>query len=95
MGLVQFPEIKMARKVIQKHSLKVPFDLDSVVIQYAKIIYKPIPVDGVDGICLHLKTAGKTPTVIVNANSTRTRQKFTLAHELGHIIIPWHYGNVY
>jgi len=41
---------------------------------------------------LHLKTAGKTPTVIVNADSARPRQKFTLAHELGHIIIPWHLG---
>lgn len=61
-------------------------------MQYAIIIYKSIPVDGVDGVCLNLKTADKTPTVIVNADSARTRQKFTLAHELGHIIIPWHLG---
>ncbi len=92
MGLELLPEIKMARKVLQKHSLEVPFDIDNLVEKYAKIVYKHIPVDGVDGICLHLKTAGKTPTVIVNADSFRTRQKFTLAHELGHIIIPWHCG---
>lgn len=92
MRLAQLPEIKMARKIIKRHSLKVPFDLDGLVEQYAIIIYKSIPVDSVDGVCLHLKTAGKTPTVIVNADSVRTRQNFTLAHELGHIIIPWHLG---
>ena len=92
MRLAQSPEIKMAQKIIKRHSLKIPFDLDSLVKKYATVIYKSISVDGVDGVCLHLKTAGKTPTVIVNMDSARTRQKFTLAHELGHIIIPWHLG---
>lgn len=92
MGVGLLPEIKMARKVIQKHSLTIPFNLDDLINKYAKIIYKSIPFDGVDGVCSNLKTAGKTPIVIVNADSARTRQKFTLAHELGHIIIPWHLG---
>jgi hypothetical protein len=92
MGLELSPEVKMARKVILKHSLVVPFNLDDLVEQYAQIVYKKIPVDGVDGICLNLKRPGKTPTVIVNDDSPRTRQKFTLAHELGHIIMPWHLG---
>ena len=94
MGLTHSPIVKMARRFIKKHSLEVPFDLDSLVGEYAEVIYKVIPIDGVDGICLNLKTAGKTPKVIVNANSPTTRQKFTLAHELGHIIIPWHYGTI-
>ncbi len=94
MGLVLLPEIKMARKVIEKHALNVPFNLDALVKQYATVLYKYIPFDGVDGICLHLKTAGKIPTIIVNQNTPYTRQKFTLAHELGHIIIPWHYGSI-
>jgi Zn-dependent peptidase ImmA (M78 family) len=94
MGLTHSPIVKMARRVIKKHSLEVPFDLDNLVGKYAEIVYKIIPIDGVDGICLNLKTAGKTPKVIVNANSPQTRQKFTLAHELGHIIIPWHYGTI-
>jgi len=92
MGLELLPVIKMARKIIQKHSLSVPFNLDELVKQYAQIIYKQIPVDGVDGVCLNLKASRKTPTVIINSYSSRSRQKFTLAHELGHIIIPWHTG---
>lgn len=94
MGIGLLPEIKMARKIIQKHSLTVPFNLDNLINKYAIIIYKAIQVDGVDGICLNLKTAGKTPTVIINTNSPETRQRFTLAHELGHIIIPWHLGTI-
>ncbi|MBD1362216.1 ImmA/IrrE family metallo-endopeptidase [Mucilaginibacter sp. ZT4R22] len=93
MGLVLSPEVKMARRIIKKHSLSVPFDLEELVKQYAKITYISIPVEGVDGICLYLKTPNKTPSVIVNVNSTTRRQKFTLAHELGHIVIPWHLGN--
>lgn len=56
MRLAQLPEIKMARKIIKRHSLKIPFDLDSLVRKYATVIYKSIPVDGVDGVCLYLKT---------------------------------------
>jgi len=94
MGLITSPEVRMARKIIQKHSLKIPFDLDKLVEIYAKVIYKTIPIDGVDGICVNLKVPGKTPTVIVNNTSVITRQRFTLAHELGHIIIPWHLGTI-
>lgn len=82
----------MARKIIQKHSLTIPFDLDNLVNQYAKVIYKTIPINDVDGVCLNLKKPGKIPIVIVNQQSPRVRQRFTLAHELGHIIIPWHLG---
>jgi Zn-dependent peptidase ImmA (M78 family) len=92
MGIILSPEILLARKIIKKHSLSVPFDLDALVGQYAEVLYKSIPVEGVDGVCLNLKMPGKKHVVIVNSNSVRVRQKFTLAHELGHIIIPWHLG---
>lgn len=94
MGIVHPPEVKLARRLIQKHSVKVPFDLQALVQEYAEVVYKSIPIDGVDEICLHLKTARKTPKVIVNTSASETRQNFTLAHELGHIIIPWHYGSI-
>lgn len=94
MGLKVPAEVKMARRILQNHSLSIPFDLDALVAQYAEVIYKTIPLEGVDGICLNLKKPGKFPKVIVNESSPRTRQKFTLAHELGHIIIPWHLGTI-
>lgn len=88
------PEVKLARKIISKHSLKIPFDIDSLVKEYADLIYKPIPVSGIDGVSLNLKTPGKKPLIIVNSSIHKQRQFFTLAHELGHIIIPWHIGTI-
>lgn len=94
MGLNIPAEIKLARKIIAKHSLTVPFDLEDLVRQYAELTYKPIPIDGVDGVSLNLKVIGKNPKIIVNSKLPQTRQLFTLAHEFGHVIIPWHIGTI-
>lgn len=94
MGVKELPEIKLAKKIINKHSLTVPFDLDNLVQKYANIIYRSIPIDGIDGVSLNLKSSQKKPTIIVNKEFPPKRQRFTLAHELGHIIIPWHLGTI-
>ncbi|MGC4102328.1 ImmA/IrrE family metallo-endopeptidase [Ferruginibacter sp.] len=94
MGIVHRPEVKMARRLIEKHSLEIPFDLRQLVEIYADVIFKHIPLEGIDGVSMHLKTAGRRPKIIVNTNASDTRQNFTLAHELGHVIIPWHYGTI-
>ncbi len=88
------PAIKLARRIIVKYSLSVPFDLMSLIRTYANLIILPIPIKGVDGVSLNLKVPKKTPTIILNSNLPKTRQLFTLAHELGHIIIPWHNGTI-
>ncbi|WP_442591922.1 ImmA/IrrE family metallo-endopeptidase [Pedobacter sp. AW31-3R] len=94
MGLTVSPQARMARRILKKHNLVVPFDLNKLVNQYAKVYYKSIPIQGVDGVCINLKKPGKIPTVIVNDDAVQVRQRFTLAHELGHIIIPWHLGTI-
>lgn len=94
MGLINHPEIKIARKILALHKLTVPFDLDELVSKYSEVIYKTIPISGVDGICMNLKCPGKKTKVIVNTSTSVNRQRFTLAHELGHIIIPWHLGTI-
>lgn len=94
MGIEDLPEVKLARRIINKHSLNVPIDLDKIVQEYAKLIYRRIPISGVDGVSINLKVPGKKPTIIVNSGLPKTRQLFTLAHEFGHIIIPWHLGTI-
>ncbi len=39
---------------------------------------------------------GDNPTIIINPEMTfyEPRKNFTLAHELGHILIPWHNGDI-
>src|ERR1035437_2170126 len=92
--MTEAPEIKLARRIIEKHSITVPFNLEDLVRQYATLIYKSIPITKVDGVSLNLKVPGKTPTIIVNADLPAKRQLFTLAHEFGRIIIPWHLGTI-
>jgi Zn-dependent peptidase ImmA (M78 family) len=94
MGLELFPETKMARRLHKKHSLSIPVDLNKLISEYAEILYKNIPITGIDGVCINLKNPNKSTRVIVNNNSSKNRQRFTLAHELGHIIIPWHLGTI-
>ncbi len=94
MGINDPPEIKLARRILAKHSLSIPFDIERLVSTYAEIIHKEIPYEGIDGVSLNIKTPGKFPKVIVNTSLPRKRQLFTLAHELGHIIIPWHLGTI-
>lgn len=77
-----------------RHSLTPPICVESIVNQYAELIFAEIPIDGVDGITLNLKVKDVKSKVIVNSNNHKVRQRFTLAHELGHLIIPWHIGNI-
>lgn len=94
MGLETSPEIKMAKRLHRKYSLSIPVDLDDLTSKFAEVVYKQIPIEGVDGVCLNLKHPNKKTKVIVNTSTSKNRQRFTLAHELGHIIIPWHLGTI-
>ena len=94
MGIEDLPEIKLARRVFAKHSLSIPFDIDKLVSNYGDVINKEIPFDGIDGVSINIKVPGKFPKIIVNTSLHPKRQLFTKAHELGHIIIPWHLGTI-
>jgi len=89
------PEVKFARKIFKKYNLSIPVDLKKVVKDYAKLEFRSIPIEGVDGVSINLKNIeGKSPVVVVNSNISERRQFFTLAHELGHLVIPWHLGTI-
>jgi hypothetical protein len=83
-----------SRRLAGKYDLSPPVEIERVVRQHATLTFVAIPFDDVDGISLNLKVKGKSPHVIVNKNNPLTRQRFTLAHELGHIVIPWHIGTI-
>lgn len=88
------PEISLARLLVERHGFYPPCDLEKLVSEYADLEYDNIP-NNVDGISLHLKSPERRPLVVVSSNISATRQKFTLAHELGHVIIPWHTGTIF
>ncbi|MFH0959521.1 MAG: ImmA/IrrE family metallo-endopeptidase [Pseudomonadota bacterium] len=93
MNVESYPEKKLAARLVSKKKLAPPIDIFSLAKQYANVDSMLIPFD-VDGICLHLKVPKMTPHIIVNNCYPSQRMRFTLAHELGHVIIPWHIGSI-
>jgi len=91
---VDRPEVRIARRLVERLALTPPVNIKSLVRSYADLSFRHIPEPGVDGICLNLKVPGKRPKVVVNSGNPTTRKRFTLAHELGHILIPWHLGSI-
>lgn len=91
--MIESREEKLAGRLIEKYKVTPPFDLVALASNYATIEEIDIPW-GIDGITLYLKVSGKRPKIIVNENAARRRKRFTLAHELAHVIIPWHVGNI-
>lgn len=94
MEIATNPAINIAKLLVAKKKLKPPINVKDLVKEYSDLKIKSIPIAGVDGISLNLKVIGKKTCVIVNADVSEIRQRFTLAHELGHVLIPWHTGNI-
>jgi Zn-dependent peptidase ImmA (M78 family) len=87
------PEINLARRLVEKRKLTPPIDIVALARNYATVSELDFPVE-VDGICLDLKQHGKRPRIFFNRRLHKHRRRFTLAHELGHILIPWHVGSI-
>jgi IrrE N-terminal-like domain len=88
------PAANLAQRLLSTRGLDPPIDIEALVRDYADVIFKPIPIGAVDGVSLNLKLRGKKARVIVNSFNPPRRIRFTLAHELGHILIPWHVGSI-
>lgn len=89
------PEVNLAQRLCLRLGLNPPVDVEGLVRRYADLTAARFPMDvDVDGICLDLKIPCKRPRVIINSRKPKNRVRFTLAHELGHILIPWHMGSI-
>lgn len=86
------PVEKMAARVLSRHGVQPPYNLNELVEKYADIEEHHFPFDA-DGVTVGIGR-DKKPQILINMLQPPTRKKFTLAHELGHIIIPWHTGTI-
>lgn len=91
---VSSAEAKLANLVIKRYKLEPGFDVAKFLSTQADLRFGKIP-DDVDGISLFLKSKDRQPVVIISSDLPATRQKFTMAHELGHVFIPWHIGTIF
>lgn len=87
------PEVALAQFILRDEGFFPGDDLNSLVSRFATVEFTHIPFRA-DGISIKLKSGTQRPHIIVNTDNPPTRQKFTLAHELGHVLIPWHIGNI-
>lgn len=94
-GLDDLPtrEERLARRLSLRRNLKPPVDLDKLASSLAIFSEEAFPVN-IDGICLNLNDPSKRPEILINKNLRGRRRRFTLAHEIGHVIIPWHMGTI-
>ena len=79
----------MAALLLKRRHLTPPIELLTLVEQFATIRKDEIPGD-CDAVVI--SRSNSTPLIVLNRDRSQRRQTFTLAHELGHLVIPWHMG---
>ncbi len=87
------PERRLARRVFAEHHSTVPVDVLSILSSLADVEEIEDLPDGVDAILVRPR-GSKVPRVLLNRRQATTRKRFTMAHEIGHLVIPWHLGGL-
>lgn len=82
----------MASRVLAIRNLTPPYDLTELANEYGDVEFINLPF-GADGIIIGIGELAR-PKILINSDAPETRKKFTLAHEVGHIVIPWHTGTI-
>lgn len=76
---------KTAEEVLeQRHGRRAPVDVAAIASHYARIVYRELDTD-ISGALVPLET--KTWAIRVNDTHPPVRQRFTIAHELGHLLL--------
>jgi hypothetical protein len=86
-------EERFAQRLLFLKGLKPGFALEVLVREFADLEIVDLPFE-LDGITVNLKVPGTRPRILLKLIDNQRRMKFTLAHELGHIVIPWHMGTI-
>ncbi len=85
-------EQRAAATLLRRHGFAPPVPVHDLTRRFATLEFELIP-GGCDGLILGLANAPvEKPTIIVSAGAPKRRQRFTIAHELGHLLLPWHAG---
>ncbi|WP_457095193.1 ImmA/IrrE family metallo-endopeptidase [Mycobacteroides abscessus] len=67
-----------------------PVDILKVAAAFADIEHAAWPMTSVDGITVNC--ADPRPQIFYRGDPDDVRTRFTIAHELGHAVLPWHIG---
>jgi Zn-dependent peptidase ImmA (M78 family) len=76
---------KAADQLLLTHQVRhAPVDVESIASKHASVVYRSLDPD-ISGVLMPLDH-GKW-AIVVNADHSPVRQRFTIAHELGHIFL--------
>ncbi len=85
-------EVNIAKRLVSYYNLSPPINILKLAKEHAIVIeHHDLPVD-IDGASFNLNK--KNATIIINTSKPFFRRQFTLAHELGHVLIPSHKGDI-
>jgi hypothetical protein len=84
-------EQRAAGLLVERHDLAPPVDVLALLREYADVEIADWPYD-CDALVRGL--TGIRPQVFLRGNVAPRRQRFTAAHELGHICLAWHIGAI-
>jgi len=85
------PEQRIAQRLVSERGLSPPIDVAALVQEFADIEEDRIPFSA-DALLLDASRARPRPLIILAPDRPATRRRFTLAHEFGHVVIPWQIG---
>jgi hypothetical protein len=85
-------EERLAETIVARFELRPPIDIESLARKFAELEYDNIP-GSCDGLILGLEGRRKKPLILVDSTPHETRRRFTIAHEIGHLLMPWHLGD--
>ena len=86
------PATRLARRFRESRELSHPFPALETLSGLAVVEHHAALPCGLDGILLP-REEGKH-RVLLSENKAPTRRRFTIGHEIGHIVIPWHAGTI-
>ena len=79
---------RYAKDLLRAEKVRAPVPVEKIARKYAQVIREALPFD-VSGMLVPLPPLKGEPrwAIVVNANDPPVRQRFTIAHELGHLLI--------
>jgi Zn-dependent peptidase ImmA (M78 family) len=82
-------EALVAAILKQAPDMPIPVPVEEIASQLDITSIRDLETDGFEGGLLAFEDRS-SGTILVNARSNRQRRRFTIGHELGHFLNPWH-----
>jgi len=80
--------VRYAKDLLKMVRARPPVPVERIARKYAQVIRRPLPSD-ISGMLVPIPGIDEKSrwAIVVNSNDAAVRQRFTIAHELGHLII--------